>query len=250
MSPWVPDDSRTLKRNIEIEFKKTLKQSASERQMRMLNTLADFNHPPDRDYFTSFARNHEDLLKRICIMIGNNGRFFLARVSTEFSKVTQARFGIASKQDRGEQNKGQVNATTIHEIQSVSTLYLCMEYGLRINEFVFAALAKGKQLNALHFLCLTFPGRKFTTALPAEYAAMNGHLEVLKYLVEVHEAPLNRDVGFRAAWKGHLHILQYLRTNTTCEWDRHACLEIAFKYEHKDICAYIHAQPWVAISWF
>ena len=42
------------------------------------------------------------------------------------------------------------------------------------------------------------------------YAALNGHLEILKYLREEAKAPWDSRIAAWAAKNGHLHILEYL----------------------------------------
>ena len=54
-------------------------------------------------------------------------------------------------------------------------------------------------------------------------AALEGHLEVLKYLHEEAKAPWDWNTAYRAAINGHLHILEYLVERKYDQFDVDAC---------------------------
>ena len=54
-------------------------------------------------------------------------------------------------------------------------------------------------------------------------AAVNGHLECLKYLREEVKAPWDYDTASWAAKNGHLHILEYLVERKYDKYERMAC---------------------------
>ena len=83
-------------------------------------------------------------------------------------------------------------------------------------------------------------------AIACEYAAKNGHLEILKYLHEEAKAPWDEYTATWAAGKGQLHILEYLVERKYDEYDMLAC-ERAAKSGHLDCLKYLHETakaPW------
>ena len=54
-------------------------------------------------------------------------------------------------------------------------------------------------------------------------AALNGHLECLKYLREEVKAPWDLGTATLAAENGHLHILEYLVERKYDKYDECAC---------------------------
>ena len=83
-------------------------------------------------------------------------------------------------------------------------------------------------------------------AFACEYAAENGHLEVLKYLREEVKAPWDWGTATRAAENGHLHILEYLVERKYDEYDEFACQWAAMN-GHLDCLKYLHETakaPW------
>jgi hypothetical protein len=78
------------------------------------------------------------------------------------------------------------------------------------------------------------------------YAALNGHLECLKYLHEEAKAPWSSRTASWAASNGHLHILEYLVERKYDRYDEYAC-ECAAKHGHLDCLKYLHETakaPW------
>ena len=78
------------------------------------------------------------------------------------------------------------------------------------------------------------------------YAALNGHLEILKYLREEAKAPWYYDTAYLAARNGHLHILEYLVERKFDQYGTLACWEAA-EYGHLDCLKYLHETakaPW------
>ncbi len=78
------------------------------------------------------------------------------------------------------------------------------------------------------------------------YAALKGHLEMLKYLHEEVKAPGDSDTASYAASNGHLHILEYLVEREYDNYDTLAC-ERAAKSGHLDCLKYLHETakaPW------
>ena len=78
------------------------------------------------------------------------------------------------------------------------------------------------------------------------YAALKGHLEVLKYLREEVKAPWNSYTANGAAQNGHLHILEYLVERKYDQFVEDACW-CAAKYGHLDCLKYLHETakaPW------
>ena len=78
------------------------------------------------------------------------------------------------------------------------------------------------------------------------YAALKGHLEMLKYLHEEGKAPWDWYTAAWAAKNGHLHILEYLVERKYDEYDTLAC-ERAAKSGHLDCLKYLHETakaPW------
>ena len=79
-----------------------------------------------------------------------------------------------------------------------------------------------------------------------EFAARNGHLEMLKYLREESKAPWDSDTAAWAALNGHLHILEYLVERKYDEYDKDACM-LAAKSGHLDCLKYLRETakaPW------
>ncbi|CAL6386510.1 unnamed protein product [Bathycoccus prasinos] len=77
-------------------------------------------------------------------------------------------------------------------------------------------------------------------------AALNGHLECLKYLREEAKAPWTYHTASWAAENGHLHILEYLVERKYDKYSEFACWEAA-KYGHLDCLKYLHETakaPW------
>ena len=84
-------------------------------------------------------------------------------------------------------------------------------------------------------------------------AALEGHLECLKYLREEVKAPWDFWTGTLAAQNGHLHILEYLVEREFDEYDEFSC-ESAAKFGHLDCLKYLHETakaPWTsrAVRW-
>ena len=77
-------------------------------------------------------------------------------------------------------------------------------------------------------------------------AALNGHLECLKYLREEAKAPWDLGTARWAALKGHLHILEYLVERKFVQFSEGACV-LAAKEGHLDCLKYLHETakaPW------
>jgi len=77
-------------------------------------------------------------------------------------------------------------------------------------------------------------------------AALNGHLECLKYLREEAKAPWNSVTASWAAGKGQLHILEYLVERKYDEYNERACWWAA-EDGHLDCLKYLHETakaPW------
>ena len=84
-------------------------------------------------------------------------------------------------------------------------------------------------------------------------AALNGHLECLKYLREEVKAPRDFRTATWAVENGHLHILEYLVERKYDEFTEEACLWPA-KYGHLDCLKFLHETakaPWNswAVGW-
>ena len=85
------------------------------------------------------------------------------------------------------------------------------------------------------------------------FAAISGHLEVLKYLREEVKAPWDSATANGAALDGHLHILEYLVERKYDKFNVHACW-FAAENGHLDCLKYLHETakaPWDsrAVSW-
>jgi len=77
-------------------------------------------------------------------------------------------------------------------------------------------------------------------------AAMNGHLECLKYLHEEVKARWDSGTAECAAQNGHLHILEYLVERKYDKYNAYAC-SYAAKNGHLDCLKYLHKTakaPW------
>ncbi|CAL6287256.1 unnamed protein product [Bathycoccus prasinos] len=78
------------------------------------------------------------------------------------------------------------------------------------------------------------------------FAALKGHLEVLKYLREEVKAPWGSETATFAAGNGHLHILEYLVERKYYEYNGDACQWAAMS-GHLDCLKYLHETakaPW------
>jgi hypothetical protein len=78
------------------------------------------------------------------------------------------------------------------------------------------------------------------------YAALEGHLEVLKYLHEEAKAPWDFRTATRAAENGHLHILEYLVERKYDKYHGGAC-QLAAMNGHLNCLKYLHETakaPW------
>ena len=77
-------------------------------------------------------------------------------------------------------------------------------------------------------------------------AALNGHLECLKYLHEEAKAPWDYWTAKCAAGNGHIHILEYLVERNIDKYSTYVCCEAA-RYGHLDCLKYLHETakaPW------
>ena len=77
-------------------------------------------------------------------------------------------------------------------------------------------------------------------------AALDGHLECLKYLREEVKAPWDLGTAALAAENGHLHILEYLVERKYDKYDALACYWAA-RNGHLDCLKYLHETakaPW------
>jgi len=77
-------------------------------------------------------------------------------------------------------------------------------------------------------------------------AAINGHLECLKYLREEAKALWDSGTASRAAQNGHLHILEYLVERKYDQFNEYAC-QWAVICGHLDCLKYLHETakaPW------
>ena len=88
---------------------------------------------------------------------------------------------------------------------------------------------------------------------PCALAAVNGHLEVLKYLREEAKAPWDWRSAAWAAEYGHLHILEYLVERKYDKYNEGAC-ERAAANGHLECLKYLHEEakvPWASgtASW-
>ena len=89
-------------------------------------------------------------------------------------------------------------------------------------------------------------------AIACEYAAKNGHLEILKYLHEEAKAPWDEYTATWAAGKGQLHILEYLVERKYDEYGMYGMLceyaaMRAAESGHLDCLKYLHETakaPW------
>ena len=70
------------------------------------------------------------------------------------------------------------------------------------------------------------------------FAALLGHLEVLKYLHEEAKAPWDSWTAYWAAENGHLHILEYLVERKYDEYSEYACV-LAARNGHLDCLKYL-----------
>ena len=83
-------------------------------------------------------------------------------------------------------------------------------------------------------------------AMACSSAALNGQLEVLKYLREEVKAPWDSVAASWAALSGHLHILEYLVERKYDKYNQWACQWAALK-GHFDCLKYLHETakvPW------
>ena len=77
-------------------------------------------------------------------------------------------------------------------------------------------------------------------------AALEGHLECLKYLREEGKAPWTYHTASCAAENGHLHILEYLVERKLDKYDAWACM-LAAENGHLDCLKYLRETakaPW------
>jgi len=78
------------------------------------------------------------------------------------------------------------------------------------------------------------------------FAALNGHLECLKYLREEAKAPWGSATAASAAEYGHIHILEYLVERKYDQYSEWACMHAA-KNGHLDCLKYLRETakaPW------
>jgi len=83
-------------------------------------------------------------------------------------------------------------------------------------------------------------------AYVCESAALNGHLEILKYLREEVKAPWDSSTAVCAAQSGHLHILEYLVERKYDQFDTWACKNAAMNGQ-LDCLKFLHETakaPW------
>ena len=114
-----------------------------------------------------------------------------------------------------------------------------------------AAAAKNGHLHILKYLV----EKDYDIPRPraCDEAAENGHLECLKYLREEAKAPWDWETAAFAAKNGHLHILEYLVERKYDEYEEDVCL-FAAQYGHLDCLKYLHETakaPWDywAVRW-
>jgi len=109
---------------------------------------------------------------------------------------------------------------------------------------IMNAAAFGGHLGALK--CGKEQGREQESLFREEtcaFAALEGHLEVLKYLHE-KGCPWDRWTCAKAALGGHLEVLKYAHEKG-CPWDRWTCTYAA-EYGHLEVLKYAHEHgcPW------
>ena len=81
------------------------------------------------------------------------------------------------------------------------------------------------------------------------YAALNGHLECLKYLREEGKAPWDSWTAYYSAQNGHLHILEYLVERKYDKYGERVCQQAAMN-GHLDCLKYLHeTAKWPWDSW-
>ena len=104
------------------------------------------------------------------------------------------------------------------------------------------AVAKGNLEMVKYCVANECPIRTWACA----FAALEGHLEVLKYLREEGESPWDSVTASWAALSGHLHILEYLVERKYDKYDVFACSRAA-KFGHLDCLKYLRETakaPW------
>ena len=81
-------------------------------------------------------------------------------------------------------------------------------------------------------------GFEISDFLTATWAAENGHLHILEYLVERKYDKYNEDACREAAKNGHLDCLKYLRETAKAPWNGDAVRE-AHENNHPDCVQYL-----------
>ena len=72
----------------------------------------------------------------------------------------------------------------------------------------------------------------------ASWAAQNGHLHILEYLVERKYDKYDKDACMLAAKSGHLDCLKYLRETAKAPWNYRAVRQ-AHLYKHTECLQYL-----------
>ena len=116
-------------------------------------------------------------------------------------------------------------------VKSVPKLSKCVcEYASELNNFRILKWGVLKNLKC-----------GYTTS---SNAAMNGNLEMLKFLFR-HNCPWNELLIVEAAEYGHKNIVEWCIENKKCKMDKYACAEAA-KNNHLDMLIYLREKgfPW------
>ena len=111
------------------------------------------------------------------------------------------------------------------------------------NEWTIIVAARQGNLEMVKY-CVA--NRCTVTADACAFAALEGHLECLKYLREEAKAPWDLRTASRAAENGHLHILEYLVERKYDQYGEYAC-EFVAKFGYLDCLKYLHETakwPW------
>lgn len=121
----------------------------------------------------------------------------------------------------------------------MSAKKLFVEYMLNPSR-LFIAAERG-DLSQVRRWCLSNPCTHQDLRVAFHFAAANGHLNVVKYLREVHEAVPDSDTVVYAARNGYLKIVQYLCEVAAVDptADNSQAIKKAAKYGHADIVEYL-----------
>ncbi|CAL6401957.1 unnamed protein product [Bathycoccus prasinos] len=209
--------------------------------MLKVTTRAQKRRMGERDVWDLIVNNDDICFQHILPRLNGTDLKFLYEVNTETRKLKRSRryrrWSLRGSIFRGVRRK--VARTNKLELLK----WIREEKQCKWDDLTIKAAARQGNLEMVKY-CVANECRIDRRA--CALAALNGHLECLKYLHEEVEAPWDSWTADWAAERGHLHILEYLVERKYDQFDEDACTGAAMS-GHLDCLKYLHETakaPW------